>query len=108
MSSYSSNNKEVCVDDAEQRNEVAEDGVNKDVASAEPVLVQVVSAAGGHVALGHVPGHHKCEEMFSRWNKRYYLFQPKRGAIVQSPECTQMNRILTIDPLVVKGVPAMP
>jgi hypothetical protein len=57
VGSYSPNDEEVGVDDAEQGDEIAEDGVDKDVASAEPVLVQVVSAAGGHVALRHVPEH---------------------------------------------------
>jgi hypothetical protein len=60
VSSYGSYNEVVGVDDAEQGGEVAEEGVNEDVASAEPVLVQIVSAAGGHVALRHIPRQVRC------------------------------------------------
>lgn len=45
----------VGVDDQEERHEVAEEWVHEDVALAEPVVGQVVSSAGSHVALRHVP-----------------------------------------------------
>lgn len=49
------NDEEVGVDDEQERQVVDEDGVDEDVAAAEPALAEVVSAAGGHVALRHVP-----------------------------------------------------
>lgn len=46
--------EEVRVDNGEQRDEVAKDGIGEHVASADPVLAQVVSAASGHVSLRHI------------------------------------------------------
>lgn len=55
-------NEEVRVDDGHQREEVAEDGVDEDVAAVHGVLAQVVGSAGGHVALRGVlaPSEHGC------------------------------------------------
>lgn len=54
MGSYL-DDKEVRIDDQEQRGEVYEDGVDQDVGAAEPVLGQVVSSASSHVAFRHIP-----------------------------------------------------
>lgn len=63
MGSDALHNEEVRVDDGEQRQEVAEDGVDEDVAAVHGVLAQVVGAAGGHVALRGVlaPSEHGCQ-----------------------------------------------
>lgn len=47
-------NEEIGVDDEQERHEVNEDGVDQDVAAAEPVLCQVVGSACSHVSFRHV------------------------------------------------------
>ena len=47
--------KVVRVDDESQGEEVDETGIDKDVAAAEPVLVQVVSSTGSHVTFWDIP-----------------------------------------------------
>jgi len=47
-------NEEVRVDNGEQWEEVAKDGISEHVTPADPVLAQVVSAAGGHVSFRNI------------------------------------------------------
>lgn len=47
-------NKEVRIDDKQKRHEVYEDGVDKDIASAEPIFGQVVSATRSHVSFRNI------------------------------------------------------
>ena len=46
--------EEIGVDDQKERKEVYENRISKDIAAAEPVLAEVVSSAGRHVALRNV------------------------------------------------------
>lgn len=54
MSGDGLNDKEIAVDDEEQRREVDEDTIDQDVRSGEHIFGQVVGTTGSHVALGYV------------------------------------------------------
>lgn len=47
--------EEVRIDDGQERHVVDEKRIDEDVASAEPVLGQVVRTAGGHVTFWDIP-----------------------------------------------------
>jgi hypothetical protein len=55
------------INDGEQRDEVHPHRINNNVASAHPVLVQVVSATGCHVTFRHIPAKHFMLYCFVQW-----------------------------------------
>lgn len=54
MGCDSLDDEEVAINDEEQRQEVAKEAVDQNVRSGEPIFVQVVGTACGHVAFRHV------------------------------------------------------
>jgi len=51
-------NESIWINDDKQRDEVHPYRINNNLASAHPVLVQVVSATGCHVTFRHIPAKH--------------------------------------------------